>query len=78
MTKDRIQFLVDPVAKHRYDRAASANGMTLSAWLRHLAESSAPEDPAREMLATRDALETFFRQSDATEAALFGSRGGGR
>lgn len=78
MLKDRIQFLVDPVAKLRYHRAARANGLTLSAWLRQLAESAAPDDPARRTLATRDSLEAFFRRSDDLEAALSGYRGGRR
>ena len=60
--RERIQFLVDPAAKDRYQRVALAEGRTLSEWLRRCADAAAGHDPERQALATRAGLESFFER----------------
>lgn len=58
--RERIQFLVDPADKDRYERVALARGRTLSEWLRRAADAAADQDPDRRELASRSGLEAFF------------------
>ena len=65
--RDRIQFLVDPAAKDRYQRVALAEERTLSEWLRRVADAAASHDPELRALATRTGLEAFFQRCNEFE-----------
>lgn len=60
--RERIQFLVDPADKDRYERMALAGGRSLSEWLRQAADAAADQDPDRRELASRSGLEAFFKR----------------
>jgi len=62
--RERVQFLVDPAAKDRYQRVALAERRTLSEWLRRAADAAADQDPERRELASRSGLEAFFGHCD--------------
>lgn len=74
----RIQFLVDPADKDRYERVALAGGRTLSEWLRRAAEAAVDQDPDRRELASRSGLEAFFARCNEFAERYAAKREGGR
>lgn len=74
----RIQFLVDPADKDRYERVALAGGRTLSEWLRRAADAAVDQDPDRRELASRSGLETFFARCNEFAERHAARRQGGR
>jgi len=62
----RIHLVLSEEEKAVLESAARRNGMSLSAWLREAAQEKLGRDRAP-LLATREALEAFFRACDARE-----------
>lgn len=84
----RIQIVLDPTEREAYRRAASREGLTLSAWLRRAARERLRKAESRP-ISSPDDLRTFFQACDAREqgvepdwadhlAVMDGSRRSGR
>jgi hypothetical protein len=65
---DRIHIAVDAADKERYRQVAEREGKTLSVWLREAAEEKWGAAQPRRSLESRDDLEAFFSDCDASES----------
>lgn len=58
--RTRVQFIVDPIAKGRYNQTAWAAGLTLSEWARRTLDAAATAEVEEGSLRTRAGLASFF------------------
>ena len=65
---ERIQVLVDPEEKERFQRMAQERGVSLSTWLREAGAKRAAEESQTSRLRSLAALRAFFADCDAREA----------
>lgn len=76
MVLERVQFLVDPISKDRYRRAAQRQDRTLSEWLRRAADTAVEGDPESAQLHTREQLADFFDRWNDMEDCRVGEESG--
>jgi hypothetical protein len=64
---ERIQVLVDPEEKERFQRMAQERGVSLSTWLREAGSRRADEESRTARIRSVTALRAFFAACDARE-----------